>query len=112
LRVVRIHAHNLRILNKGCAMEQSPLYLASEVAALLGCSLATLPAKWRRLNRDHGFPRPLPGNGNAWSRYLVNKWIDTTDAERDLPRERRPRRAVAIEQQRQALEARYAGGMV
>lgn len=85
------------------------LYLAAEVAELLGVSLGTLPAKWRRLNRQHGFPRPLPGRSDAWSRVLVDEWIATPAEERERPG-RTPRREASIARQRENLEARYATG--
>lgn len=89
-------------------MSALQLYTRDEVAALLGCSLATLPAKWRRLNRDHGFPRPLPGRADAWSRILVDEWIATPEDERGRPRSQ-SRRDGAVAAQRAALEARYVG---
>ncbi len=84
----------------------SQLYTRSEVAENLGCSLATLPVKWRRLNREHGFPRPLPGRSDAWSRILVDEWIATPEDERGRPT---PRRERSVAQQRQILEQRYTG---
>jgi predicted DNA-binding transcriptional regulator AlpA len=88
-------------------MATPQLYTRPEVAEILGCSLATLPAKWRRLHQRHGFPRPLPGRADAWSRVLVDEWIATPETERGRPT---PRRERAVAQQREALEQRYAGG--
>lgn len=84
------------------------LYLAAEIAALLGVTVATLPRKWRRLNERHGFPRPIPGRADAWSRIQVDDWIATPEGERGQARA--PRREARITRERELLEARYAGG--
>lgn len=97
-----------------------PIYTASEVAAILGVTLATLPRKWRRLREEAGFPKPIPGRADAWSRVLVDEWLATPEEERalvgaaagELHQARRERRSEAgIRTQRDALEARYVGGM-
>lgn len=88
------------------------IYEAADVAAILGVAVATLRGKWRRLNREHGFPRPLAGRPDAWSRALVDDWVNTDPAERAVARRDRAaaRDAAALDRQRSALEARYVGG--
>lgn len=50
-------------------------YGLNDVAAVLHCAPSTLRRKWRRLHEQHGFPRPLPGCPNVWSRVQVEAWI-------------------------------------
>lgn len=47
-----------------------------DVAAAIGKTVDQLKRDHRRLTRDHGFPRPLPGANWRWPRKLVEIWID------------------------------------
>lgn len=79
---------------------------APEVAALLGVALATLPHKVRRLRRTANFPAPLPGRPDAWSRARIEEWVQDPEG----GQVRRPVAEARLARQREALEARYAGG--
>lgn len=89
---------------------------ADEMTRLLNCRPATLAHKARRLHERHGFPRALPGMPLTWSRRLVEAWVNSggaitpaATANADAPA-REKRSASLIEEQRAALEDRYAGG--
>lgn len=47
-----------------------------DVASALGRKPDYVRNNWRRLNRDHNFPRPLPGSDYArWSRQAFLAWV-------------------------------------
>ena len=60
-------------------MQQVTLTI-DEVAEMLHRRPETLRRRWRALNREHDFPRPLPGLGLVWSRALVVAWIEAGGA--------------------------------
>lgn len=51
-----------------------------EVAKELGCQAAWLRRNWRRLVRDRGMPRQLPGSDGRWPRVAMELWLSHGDA--------------------------------
>jgi len=84
-------------------------YGLEEVAAALRCAPATVTRKWRRLHEQYGFPRPLPGCPNVWSRAQVEAWIAAggTAAAVEAGAGTLP---DLVARQRAHLEQRYLGG--
>lgn len=51
-----------------------------EVAAHLGCTPAYLRRNWRRLVRERGMPKQLPGSDGRWPRVAMELWLSHGDA--------------------------------
>lgn len=80
----------------------SPTMTPEEIAEALRCAPATFLKKWRRMD---GFPRPLPGCPNVWSRAQVMAWIAAGGGA--AAPEPEAGLAGIVERQREALERRY-----
>lgn len=82
-----------------------------EIAAELGLSRASAPAKLRRLMTQHGFPPPLPGETTRYSRHLVSTWFATNGGQSlSAAADDAPAPVDPVAAQRQWLEAKYLGG--
>jgi hypothetical protein len=83
-----------------------------QVAAALSMKPAAFIRRRPRLQREHGFPRALPGCGPVWSSWQVEAWIRAggvpAPAEEPPPPAARGAQAI-IDAARQNLEARYLG---
>jgi hypothetical protein len=85
----------------------SPTIGPDEIAEALHIAPSTFLRKWRRLNRDSGFPRPLPHSPNVWSRAQVMAWFNAGGQAAPPPAPGDEDSIVS--QHRTALEARYLG---
>lgn len=92
-------------------MTDAPAMTPAEIAAALQVDEQTFFARRPRLQRDHGFPRALPGCLLRWSRAQVLAWINNggrlPDSEPPLSSE--PPRLI-VDNAHALLMKRYAGG--
>ena len=86
---------------------------ADEIGAAIGKTGRTVRVTWRRWNRDHGFPRPLPISPGVWSRALVEAWLAGGGMVAAVEAERRRRTDTpdtVVAAQRDMLERRFGVG--